>query len=89
MLTLVLAVSLAPALQATQASADSALVPVHHSAPASLPGSVRAVRRSAPITVDGRLDEPAWAEAPPVSRLIQRSPKEGAEATEPTQVRVL
>ncbi|HEU4648281.1 MAG TPA: sugar-binding protein, partial [Gemmatimonadales bacterium] len=47
------------------------------------------MRRSAPVTVDGRLDEAAWADAPPVTHLVQRSPKEGAAASEPTEVRVL
>ena len=35
------------------------------------------------ITVDGRLDEPAWAEAPRATGFIQREPEEG-EASERT-----
>jgi len=66
-------------------------------------GSVEPVRISdpvAPVTVvrvaagarpvlDGRLDEPAWASATPITQLIQRDPDEGAPSTEATEVRVL
>ncbi|MBE3100286.1 MAG: carbohydrate binding family 9 domain-containing protein, partial [Planctomycetes bacterium] len=41
------------------------------------------------IQVDGRLDEAAWQTAPPIGALTQREPKEGAAATEATDVRVL
>jgi uncharacterized protein DUF5916 len=41
------------------------------------------------IRVDGTLDEPAWARATPIGPLLQRDPKEGAPASEETEVRVL
>jgi hypothetical protein len=41
------------------------------------------------IRVDGSLDEPAWQTATPIGALIQVLPKEGAEATEKTEIRVL
>jgi len=41
------------------------------------------------IHLDGRLDEPAWKDAKPIGPLIQREPKEGAPASEATEVRVL
>ncbi len=41
------------------------------------------------IRLDGVLDEPAWARATPIGPLLQRDPKEGAPASEETQVRVL
>jgi hypothetical protein len=42
-----------------------------------------------PIHVDGRLDEPAWKEAEPVTRFTQRDPHEGEAVSESTEVRVL
>jgi hypothetical protein len=51
--------------------------------------TVRAVRVSAPIHVDGVLDEAAWAAAAPLTGLRQRDPHEGEAATESTEVRVL
>ena len=56
----------------------------HDSAP-----TVRATRVTGSISVDGKLDEPAWATATPVSDFIQRDPKEGTPASEKTEVRVL
>jgi len=51
--------------------------------------SAEAVRTADRITVDGRLDEPAWMTAPPVTDLWQVDPDEGAPVTEPTEVRFL
>jgi hypothetical protein len=41
------------------------------------------------IRVDGVLDEPAWVNVAPIGPLLQRDPKEGAAASEETEVRVL
>ncbi|MEQ8330339.1 MAG: DUF5916 domain-containing protein [Longimicrobiales bacterium] len=41
------------------------------------------------VTVDGRLDEAAWAAATPARDFVQLVPDEGRAATEPTEVRVL
>jgi hypothetical protein len=41
------------------------------------------------IRIDGKLDEPAWQLAAPVSNFTQVDPKEGAAPTENTEVRVL
>jgi uncharacterized protein DUF5916 len=41
------------------------------------------------IVVDGRLDEPMWQLAPPARGFKQREPKEGADATDDTEVRIL
>ncbi|HEY7728782.1 MAG TPA: DUF5916 domain-containing protein, partial [Candidatus Eisenbacteria bacterium] len=57
---------------------DSAAVPAIEAAP--LEGAIR---------IDGRLDEPAWRGAPPVTRFTQRDPREGERASEPTEVRIL
>jgi hypothetical protein len=50
--------------------------------------AVRAVRTPAPIRVDGRLDDVAWRQAPPVTGFIQRLPDEGRPATEQTELHV-
>ena len=49
----------------------------------------RAQRTTGTIDVDGRLDEPDWAQAPAIGPLTQREPVEGRDATEPTDVRIL
>jgi hypothetical protein len=41
------------------------------------------------VTIDGRLDEAAWASAEPVTRFTQFDPKEGEPATQRTEVRIL
>lgn len=50
---------------------------------------LHAQRTSAKLTIDGRLDEAAWAAAEPVSDLRQLQPDEGAPPSERTEVRVL
>ncbi len=42
-----------------------------------------------PIHVDGILDEAAWSRAIPIGPLVQSDPKQGAPASEDTEVRVL
>lgn len=51
--------------------------------------TARATRTSAVIKVNGQLDEPAWADAVTIGRLMQRVPDENAAATEDTEIRVL
>ncbi|NIM50896.1 MAG: hydrolase, partial [Gemmatimonadales bacterium] len=56
--------------------------------------SVEAVRlstvsESASIRVDGSLDEDAWRRAPVATDLRQQEPREGAPATERTEIRLL
>lgn len=41
------------------------------------------------IHVDARLDEAAWRDAPALTQLTQREPREGAPATDPVDVRFL
>ena len=48
-----------------------------------------AERRTGAVQIDGRLDEPAWAKARPVSGFRQFRPDEGAPASLPTEVRIL
>ena len=56
----------------------------HESAPRA-----RAVRVQTSIDVDGRLDEPVWAEAPAMTEFIQEDPAEGEPGTERTEFRVV
>jgi len=39
--------------------------------------------------IDGRLDDPAWAAAAPITRFYQTTPNEGQPASERTEVRIL
>ena len=48
-----------------------------------------ATRTTETIRIDGRLDEPAWQAATPLSRFVQREPVEGGAASEETEIRVL
>ena len=48
--------------------------------------TVRAVRLDSPLTLDGRLDEPVYAAVAPLADFIQQEPREGAAATEKTEV---
>ena len=61
-----------------QTDAGSAVVP-----------AMEAAQRTGQVSIDGRLDEPAWAAAMPATRFVQREPVEGAEPGEDTEVRVL
>ncbi len=51
--------------------------------------AVEAARAPAPVTVDGRLDDEAWASVPPFTDFTQRDPDEGSPATERTELRLL
>ena len=57
--------------------------------PAGPPRTMRAVRRTTPITIDGKLDDAAWATAEPTGGMVQSYPKPGAVAPDQTEVRVL
>ncbi|MFH1765779.1 MAG: DUF5916 domain-containing protein [Gemmatimonadota bacterium] len=50
---------------------------------------IRAGRLEGEISIDGRLDEEAWAGAPVATGFIQGTPVEGIAAEEETEVRVL
>jgi len=51
--------------------------------------TVRAVRISEPLNVDGRLDESVYTAVPPIGDFIQQEPREGELATEQTDVWIL
>jgi hypothetical protein len=67
----------------------SGLSPVQTDSTPPLMASVRAIRASGEISLDGVLSEAGWAAALPVTSFTQREPNEGAPATERTEVRVL
>jgi hypothetical protein len=48
-----------------------------------------AARPNAPLTIDGRLDEPTWQGATALTGFVQRVPFDGQPASEQTEVRVL
>jgi hypothetical protein len=80
----ILALVLPLALGAVPASAARAPRPEPTPAPA-----VEAARTAASITVDGRLDDEAWASVAPFADFTQRDPEEGQPATERTELRLL
>ncbi len=51
--------------------------------------SARAVRRTGPVRVDGRLDDAAWQAAPAQGDFWQQAPKEGVAPTHRTEFRIL
>jgi hypothetical protein len=51
--------------------------------------SVSASRRSAPIAIDGKLDEEAWLGAKVISDFTQVDPIQGQPATQRTEIRIL
>ncbi len=56
---------------------------------ARLERRLKAVKTTEKITVDGRLEEPAWGQAPLATDFIQNEPREDQPASENTSVRVL
>ncbi|MFN0180787.1 MAG: DUF5916 domain-containing protein [Gemmatimonadales bacterium] len=77
------------ALAATARAQTGPLDPPVRSA-SSADGEARAVRTPpSALKLDGRLMEPAWQTARPITDFTQRDPDEGKPASEPTEVRVL
>ena len=61
---------LAPALSFALTCMGSAAQDSGTDAPPTQPGEVVCPRAAGPLTIDGKLDEPAWAEAPQVGPLL-------------------
>src|SRR5436305_1653840 len=72
------AVCLASSLHAQAPTSAEHIVP-------SSPGT----RRTTPISIDGKLDESAWAAATPITQFRQARPDEGAPASLATEIRIL
>ncbi|MDE3153183.1 MAG: carbohydrate binding family 9 domain-containing protein [Gemmatimonadota bacterium] len=75
---------LAPRIAAAQASAE---LGAHRAATGVR--VMHAARRTGPIVIDGRLDEPAWRAAPVAGDFTQSYPNPGAAPVDSTRVRVL
>ena len=60
----------------------SAQVPVATPTVSTETRQIRAIRISEPIKIDGRLDEPEWAEAIAATDFRQQEPNEGTSASE-------
>jgi hypothetical protein len=78
-----------PALLALLAAAAATAAPAQNGAHAgAATPRLQAVPRTAPIVVDGRLDEEIWRTAPAATDFIQQDPTEGQPATQRTEVRL-
>ncbi len=92
--TLGLTVAMALLLGAAALRAQSATRPTLAAA-APVPGHpeprplVSAAPRRAAVHLDGRLDEPEWADAPAAGDFLQQDPHEGQPATQRTEVHFL
>ncbi|HEX5724592.1 MAG TPA: DUF5916 domain-containing protein [Longimicrobiaceae bacterium] len=65
----------------------AAAAPLAGQAHPRTPPEVRAVPRTGPVAIDGRLDEALWRTAPAATGFTQQDPDEGKPATQPTEVR--
>lgn len=81
--SLKLAVFFALLLAATPSMQGQANAPAQGSPHAAV------TRAQGKISVDGKLDEPDWAAATPISEILQREPHPGQPATEKTELRLL
>ena len=72
-----------PAAAQSQANQPLVLRP-HEQAPHAV-----ASRRNGDIAIDGRMDEPAWKTAQPITGFLQYDPNEGQPASERTEARIL
>ena len=77
-----LPIALAPFAMRAQGNTASSVHP-------RTPPVAQAVRRSGPVTVDGKLDDAAWNAATPITKLTQSVPHEGLPATQGTEIRIL
>src|SRR5437773_1152227 len=87
LLALLIGLPFPRALFASQIPASDTGAPSHPRSAASLTATARAV--VTPPVMDGRLTDPAWLEATPVTGFVQRELHEGAPVTERTEVRIV
>src|SRR3989454_987227 len=87
LLALLIGLPFPRALFASQIPASDTGAPSHPRLAAPLTAPARAV--VTPPVVDGRLTDPAWLEATPVTGFVQRELHEGAPVTERTEVRIV
>jgi len=79
---LVAALAVAPLIAHAQETNASSIHP-------RTPPVAEAVRRDGAITLDGKLDDPAWKAATPITKFTQSQPHEGEPATQRTEIRIL
>ena len=82
MVACVLAVSVAMPLVAQESTSQASVHPTP-------PVTDAAVKRTGSITVDGKLDDPAWGNVPAITNFRQYQPAEGQPATQRTEVRII
>ena len=77
-------------LAAQERGAGALPMPPHGASGHALPSpTVHAAQRTAPITLDGRLDEPIWATVEPATDFRQQDPREGEPASQRTEIRIV
>ena len=86
-----LALTFSVALLSLHPAPTAAQKPVADSSKSSsaAPRTMRAVRRTGPITIDGKLDDAAWSSAEPSGGFVESYPKPNQPAPDPTEVRVV
>ncbi len=85
-----LALTVVTTTNALSLGAQAPVTPARDATGASAPVRVaRAVRRTAPVRIDGQLDDASWREAEPSGDFLQSWPAPGKAATERSEVRVL
>jgi hypothetical protein len=71
------------------ASADQSLsARAASSADLSSSASAEAIPTTGPITIDGKLTEPVWEQAPAINEFVQREPAEGTAPSQRTDARI-
>jgi len=65
-----------------------AVLTVVASRPLAAQPSLRAQWITAPITLDGKLDEPVWRTGTPATAFVQRTPQNGSPASQQSEVRI-
>src|SRR5689334_8343059 len=82
--------ALPAAAQSPAAPAPVAASPLlSRSAAARVAPTAGAIRAATPPSIDGRIDDAAWVQAPIIDAFTQRDPAEGAPGSEPTEVRIV
>ncbi len=77
-------------LLAQTGATSSAPTALHGAAAHAIPSpTVVAGRRTSDVTLDGRLDDPAWSTVEPASGFRQAQPKPGDAATQRTEIKLL
>ena len=63
-------------------------VGIASSAPSAIVADATAIPVTSPVTIDGRLSEPVWEQAPSINEFVQREPAEGSAPSQRTDARI-